>query len=292
MEERERSCDGTIHTKFRDAGRVIASLTQHFVSVLSDIRRTARPYLVLTFNGNWTRNGQDGVIVKRNDDVIGQYLPVVRNVLRGSNNIEHDPARGKNVSPFCSVLGRKRLVEHGGLLTEFPAGTPPTGQNFPFRNRVISGLAHGVLVVEAAERSGSLITARMASEQGRDVFAVPGNVTSGNSYGPNLLIKDGARVVLGWSDVVEELPAPWRDEIFDAEREKIRPIQATLATAADVSDDERTVLRHLPADAPRAVDSLTALTRLDAGRLSDALLTLELKGLVAALPGGLYCRRL
>lgn len=185
-----------------------------------------------------------------------------------------------------------RLLERGGLVTEFPTGTPPSGQNFPFRNRVISGLALGVLVVEAAERSGSLITARMASEQGRDVYAVPGNITSGNSYGPNHLIEDGARLVVDWSDVVEELPAGWREPILEAERERGRPAQTALADRADVTADERLVLRHLAADTPRQVDALAALTRLDPGALAEALFTLELKGLTAALPGGLYVRRL
>jgi len=184
----------------------------------------------------------------------------------------------------------ERLLERGGLLTEFPASTPPSGQNFPFRNRVISGLAHGVLVVEAADRSGSLITARTAMEQGRDVYAVPGNVTSATSAGPNLLIRDGACLVRSWADVVEELPAPYRDRILDAERERDR--QITLSAAADVSKEERLTLKFLAADAPRHVDWLADRTRLDAGSLADALFTLELKGLAAALPGGFYVRKL
>jgi DNA processing protein len=186
-----------------------------------------------------------------------------------------------------------RLLERGGVVTEFPTATPPSGQNFPFRNRVISGLALGVLVVEAAERSGSLITARMAAEQGRDVYAVPGNVTSANSFGPNHLIKDGAVPVLGWRDVVDALPTGWRESILAVERlERQAPAQQALAVAADVSANERLVLRHLATDAPRQIDALVARTRLDAGSLADALLSLELKGLAAALPGGFYVRRL
>jgi DNA processing protein len=185
-----------------------------------------------------------------------------------------------------------RLLERGGWLTEFPTATPPSGQNFPFRNRVISGLSLGVLVVEAAERSGSLITARMAAEQGRDVYAVPGNVTSGNSYGPNHLIKDGAAVVCGWEDVVEALPHAWREAILAAERDRAAAPQPSLAAVADVSDNERLALKHLATDAPRHVDAIALRSRLGPGDLADALLGLELKGLAAALPGGFYVRRL
>ena len=99
-----------------------------------------------------------------------------------------------------------QIIEQGALITEFPLETPPLPQNFPFRNRVISGLSLGVLIIEGAERSGSLITARMAYEQGREVFAVPGNITSSKSFGPNYLIKDGAKLVQTWRDCVEEFP--------------------------------------------------------------------------------------
>src|SRR5207244_7454185 len=113
-----------------------------------------------------------------------------------------------------------RIVEQGALVAEFPLATPPVSQNFPFRNRVLSGLALGVMVVEGAERSGSLITARLAYEQGRDVFAVPGNVTSAKSFGPNYLIKDGAKLVHTWQDVIEELPTKIKGPILSSERDE------------------------------------------------------------------------
>ena len=100
------------------------------------------------------------------------------------------------------------LKQNGALVTQFPLGTPPVSENFPYRNRVISGLSLGVVVVEAAENSGSLITARLAMEQNREVFAVPGNITSRNSFGTNYLIKGaGAKLVQQWQDVASELPA-------------------------------------------------------------------------------------
>jgi DNA processing protein len=157
---------------------------------------------------------------------------------------------------------------------------------------VIAGLALGVLVVEAAERSGSLITARLANELGRDVYAVPGNVTSANSFGPNYLIKDGAKLVQDWADIVDELPAAWRDPILEAERDRMGSIQATLGAGADISANEGKVLKHLSLDTPRHADAVAAASRLEPGPLSDALFTLEEKGLVAALPGGFYLKRL
>ncbi len=104
-------------------------------------------------------------------------------------------------------MPEQMLVLGGALISEFPLGTAPTPQNFPIRNRIISGMSAGVLVVEAAEYSGTRITSRCALEQNRDVYAVPGNVTNKNSWGPNTLIKQGAKLVATWEDVWEELPA-------------------------------------------------------------------------------------
>src|SRR5207244_369087 len=109
------------------------------------------------------------------------------------------------------------IVADGAIVSEFPLETPPLAQNFPYRNRVLSGLCFGVLVVEAAEHSGSLITARLAYEQGREVFAIPGNITSRTSFGPNYLIKDGAKLVQHWRDVIEELPYEVKQRILGLE---------------------------------------------------------------------------
>src|SRR5205085_1451707 len=118
-------------------------------------------------------------------------------------------------------LAAEILEKGGALVTQFPLGTPPVAENFPYRNRIISGLSYGVIVVEASENSGSLITARLALEQGREVYAVPGNITSGNSFGTNYLIKGaGAKLIQQWQDVVAEFPPEVAAQILPPELKK------------------------------------------------------------------------
>lgn len=185
----------------------------------------------------------------------------------------------------------ERIVERGALITEFSLGTPPVSQNFPFRNRVISGLALGVLVVEGAERSGSLITARLAYEQGRDVFAVPGNITSSKSFGPNYLIKDGAKLVHTWRDVIEELPAELKAAILSAERGESRIAQVRMEEIP-LSDSERKVLRMLSTDDAVHIDQLISKAGLGSGELMGALLKLEMMDRIRQLPGKSFVRRM
>jgi DNA processing protein len=185
----------------------------------------------------------------------------------------------------------EKIAEQGALVTEFPLSTPPLPQNFPFRNRVISGLALGVLVVEGAERSGSLITARMAYEQGRDVFAVPGNITSSKSFGPNYLIKDGAKLVQTWRDVVDELPAHFKTAIISAERDEARAEQLSMDEVA-LTDSERKVLGILKMDEPVHIDLLITKAGLASGELMGALLKLEMLDRIRQLPGKSFIRRL
>lgn len=184
-----------------------------------------------------------------------------------------------------------RIAEQGALVTEFPLTTPPVSQNFPFRNRVISGLALGVMVVEGAERSGSLITARLAYEQGRDVFAVPGNITSAKSFGPNYLIKDGAKLVQTWRDVVEELPAEMKAAILSAERGETRVAQKVLDEVA-LSDSERRVLKMLNSDEAVHIDQLITKAGLGSGELMGALLKLEMLDRIRQLPGKSFVKRM
>ena len=162
-----------------------------------------------------------GMAERLSTDLAARGLVIISGLARGIDTASHRgavAAKGKTIAVLGTGIDvmypkeNTRLTEQivalgGALITEFPVGTPPTPQNFPIRNRIISGMSAGVLVVEAAEYSGTRITSRLALEQNRDVYAVPGNVTNKNSWGPNTLIKQGAKLVATWEDVWEELPA-------------------------------------------------------------------------------------
>ncbi|MEP6635548.1 MAG: DNA-processing protein DprA [Acidobacteriota bacterium] len=190
------------------------------------------------------------------------------------------------------------IIEHGGaIVTQFPLGTPPVSENFPYRNRIISGLSLGVLVVEAAENSGSLITARLAIEQNREVFAVPGNITSKNSFGTNYLIKGaGAKLVQQWQDIATELPPQIAARLlpppFGArKKEKSLADQLSLVPQG-LSGSETLVLKLLTADTPEHIDSLVDRSRLSISQLTATLLGLEMRELVRALPGRCFVRKM
>lgn len=190
---------------------------------------------------------------------------------------------------------RNRALAHeiagaGCLLSEYPLGTPALAANFPRRNRLISGLARGVLVIEAAAQSGSLITARMAAEQGRDVFAIPGSIHSPLAKGCHQLIRQGAKLVESAQDILEELPG------YDAPRGAARAgVPASLRAGSesiDAAEDDASpdpVLLAMGFD-PVTHDALAERCSLDSAALAARLLTLELQGKVALLPGGAYQR--
>jgi DNA processing protein len=189
-----------------------------------------------------------------------------------------------------------QIADHGAILSEWPLGTPARSANFPQRNRLIAGLVRGVLIVEAAMRSGSLITARLANEMGRDVFAIPGSIHAPLARGCHRMIKQGAKLVETPEEVLEELglaaPPP---EPPTAARLKI--VQAPPRTDVDSRHENRTVL---PEEARRLLDALghspTTLeilaerTDMDDTLLQSTLLRLELAGELCALPGGRYVR--
>ena len=176
-----------------------------------------------------------------------------------------------------------RIAAHGLIVSEYPLGTPPLPGNFPKRNRIISGLSQGTLVVEAALASGSLITARMAAEQGREVFAIPGSIHAPQSRGCHALIRQGAKLVESAQDVLEELKIP-------ATTMSGLPHEGANAAGVAVSDGtEDPVLAALGYD-PMGLDALVARTGMGASALQVALLELELNGSIARLPGGVFQR--
>jgi DNA processing protein len=174
----------------------------------------------------------------------------------------------------------EQVAESGALLSEAPMGSPPDAWRFPARNRIISGVSLGVLVVEAGEKSGALITARFAAEQNREVFAIPGSIADPRSRGPHALIKDGAKLVETLDDLLVELGIPRQEPADDGQ---LALSELTLAA------EEQQVLELLSAQ-PRPMDDLIAESGLSPGRASAALMMLEVKGFARKLPGNSYVR--
>ena len=235
-------------------------------------------------------------------------LVIISGMARGIDTAAHKAVLevgGETVAVFgCGVdevypaENRKladQIAREGLLLSEFPMGAPPYPQNFPIRNRIISGMSLGVLVVEGGEYSGSSITAKLAAEHGREVFAVPGNVTSKMSWGPNLLIKQGAKLVQEWNDVVVELKPEDRRRLADRKRkqlnleglevESLPALQSSLETGP-FGVASKAILGTLKTDAPVSLDHLVdSIETCSASEIMAALFELELSGLVRQLPG-------
>ena len=188
-----------------------------------------------------------------------------------------------------------RVRESGCLISEFPLGAYPAPHNFPVRNRLISGLCHGTVITEASEFSGSLITARLSLEQNREVWAIPGNITSPGSYGPNYLIRQGARPALSPQDVLEDLPPQVlmglkkraeRDQALDASHPENRSRHLQL------NDWEKKILKLLAVDSALHIDWIVERIEIKPESLIAILLDLELKGLIRQLPGKRFARML
>ncbi|AFJ03078.1 Rossmann fold nucleotide-binding protein Smf possibly involved in DNA uptake [Methylophaga frappieri] len=178
-----------------------------------------------------------------------------------------------------------QIAAQGAIISEFPPGTPPRAENFPRRNRLISGLSLGTLIVEAAVRSGSLITARMAMEQGREVFAIPGSIHNPLARGCHQLIREGAKLVETATDILDELGA-----IAEfAQQSPVETRSADMANAVETDDEYQMLFEHLGFD-PISIDMLVARSGLTAEAVSSMLLLLELQGRVSSLPGGKYQR--
>ena len=243
-----------------------------------------------------------GLAERLSCDLAGQGLVVISGMARGVDTASHRGAisgKGKTVGVFGTGVDviypkeNSRLSEQilscgGALISEFPLGTFAAPQNFPIRNRIISGMSIGVLVVEAAEYSGTRITARLALEQNRDVFAVPGNVTNKNSWGPNTLIKQGAKLVATWEDVWEDLPTEVRLTLSPpAAAESAEASSSSLFPNDGLPPHERRILSLLKADEATHIDQIVEKleSELSSSEIFAALFELELNSKVRQMPG-------
>ncbi len=233
---------------------------------------------------------------KIGQDLARHRVTVVSGMARGIDSVAHQGALqggGRTIAVLgCGVdviypsENRNlfyQIIEQGAILSEFPMGSPPEGGHFPRRNRIISGLSMGVVIVQASSESGSLITAGYALEQGREVFAVPGNVGAEGSRGTNQLIKDGAKMVESSEDILEEILPQWG-------REKEVPPKGETPVP-DLTEEEG-VLYKLLEETPLHIDAIIRESQLDPGKVSSLLLNLELKGLISQWPGKCFTKKM
>ncbi len=233
---------------------------------------------------------------KIGEDLARHRVTVVSGMARGIDSVAHTAAI-QGGGRTLAVLGCgidviypsenknlfQQIIEHGAILSEFPMGSPPEGGHFPKRNRIISGLSIGVVIVQASSESGSLITAGCALEQGREVFAVPGNVGAESSRGTNQLIKDGAKLVESSDDILEEILPQWIRE-----EEEVRKSETLFSSLKG----EEKILYRLMGETPLHIDTIIRESQLDPGKVSSLLLNLELKGFISQWPGKCFSKRI
>ena len=281
--------------------------------VRGDVHLMSRPGIAVVGTRHPSPYGA-GMAEMLSRDLANRGLVIFSGMARGVDTAAHKgalAAGGKTVAVWGTSIDviypkeNKRLAEEivgsgGAIVSEFPMGTFPAPQNFPIRNRTLSGMSVGVLVIEAGEHSGTRITARCAMEQNRDVYAVPGNVTNKNAWGPNTLIKQGAKLTATWEDVWEDLPSQVRLALEDeaatgrgVESAGVR--SASLFTAAGIDglpEHERRVYERLRHDESTQLDEL--IDRLEAemgsAEIFTALFELELSGKVRQMPGKNYVK--
>ena len=275
---------------------------------LGDVRLLARPAIAIVGTRHPTPYGT-GMAEILARDLASRRMVVLSGMARGIDTAAHRGAlagSGSTVAVWGTgvdviypkenkTLAENILVAGGTIVSEYRLGTFPAPQNFPKRNRILSGMSIGVLVVEAGENSGTRVTARCALEQDRDVYAVPGNVTTKNAWGPNTLIKQGAKLVATWEDVWQELPTQVRLQLegelgFASSTEQA----ASIVEELPLQEPEKVVLNALRHDEAVQLDELMEKleSRLTSSEIFTALFELELAGRIKQLPGKNYVRRM
>ncbi len=276
--------------------------------VRGDLKLLSRPSIAVVGTRHPTPYGS-GVAEMLSRDLAARRLLIVSGMARGIDTCAHKGALAARM-PTLAVWGtgidvvypkeNKKLAEDilaagGAIVSEVPLGTFPAPQNFPRRNRILSGISIAVLVVEAAENSGTRVTARCAAEQNRDVFAVPGNVTNRGSWTPNTLIKQGAKLVATWEDVWEDLPSRVRIELeAQASAAPNSHPAASLLPEPVLRPEEAMVLEVLRRDESLQLDEILERleTQLTSSEVFTALFELEMAGRIRCLPGKNYVRTL
>jgi DNA processing protein len=274
--------------------------------VKGNAKLLSRPAIAVVGTRHPTPYGT-GIAEMLSRDLAARRLLIVSGMARGIDSCAHKGALQAR-TPTVAVWGtgvdviypkeNKKLAEEilatgGAILSELPLGTFPAPQNFPRRNRILSGISVGVLVVEAGENSGTRVTARCAAEQNRDLYAVPGNVTSKGSWTPNTLIKQGAKLVATWEDVWEDLPSQVRIELeAEAPTESKSEMTASLLPDPVLRPQEAMVLEVLRTDESLQIDEILGMleTQLTSSEVFTALFELEMAGRVRSLPGKQYVR--
>jgi DNA processing protein len=230
-------------------------------------------------------------------DLAARGLVIVSGLARGIDCLAHRGACAAERGATVGILGTgmdvvypkenlkvfAEVEKKGALISEFPLGTHAAPENFPVRNRIVAGMSLGTIVVEGEQYSGSLITARLAMEFGREVYGVPGNATQPTSFAPNQLIKQGAKLVTCWEDVVEELPTEIRAELFPVESPGAGEQESLLAES--LAPEQKKLYDLLSADQPVQVDTLVEKSGMNSSGVLSALCEMELKGIIRQLPG-------
>jgi DNA processing protein len=304
----EKSVKRELSLLERVGGKIIAFNDDAYPKRLKDIYD---PPALVYFRGELRREDELAVAIvgsrktspygrwfteKIGQDLASHGVTIVSGMARGIDSVAHKGALqggGRTIAVLgCGIdviyPSENRdlfyqIIEHGAVLSEFPMGSPPEGGHFPRRNRIISGLSIGVVIVQASSKSGSLITAGYALEQGREVFAVPGNVGAEGSRGTNQLIKEGAKLVESSEDILEDVLPQWRRE-----GEAVRDAEAP---GRDLAGGEK-VLYELLGETPLHIDAIIRESRLDPGKVSSFLLNLELKGLISQWPGKCFSKKM